>query len=526
MRLFRLVLVLTGCLLLLCFPAAAPAQKTKDKDKEEEKRFSGKTIAEWIKELASEDVGERRMAAMVLNKAGASAHPAVKALARALDDKDNLVKFYCLQALGNLGTSARSAIPAVVKLLRAGEPTLARSAAGTLGKMGKDAVEPLCQVLLEDENPQVRRLSAVALALIGTQASSAAKALAKALFDDSFRVRRVAADALRLIEPDPKDVLDALVKALRDDRDADVCRGAAIALGKLGKPALKPLVEMLGDKNADLRYNATIALREMGGDAEPAVKPLILALRDKDEDVRASAAVALGAVGEPAVGVLIESLGEKDAGIRRGAAIGLGQVGPKAKKAVPALIKAAQDDDAGARGEAIRALGMIGDKDAVKPLMSQLSAKDADTRRLAAGALGEIGVESGPAAETLVRLLEDEERSVRETATVALLRIGKPSVEPLEKSLKDRKRATEARVLALVALGAIGEDSAPAAQTTAEQLKDKDASVRLYAAMALGRMGPKAKSAEKALREATKDDDPSVAEAAEQALERLTGKKE
>src|SRR5947199_360862 len=84
-------------------------------------------------------------------------------------------------------------LPAVVKVLRGGDVTLSRTAAGTLGKIGKDAVDPLAKVLLDDENPQVRRLAAVALALLGSQAGSAGPALAKALGDDSFRVRRVVA---------------------------------------------------------------------------------------------------------------------------------------------------------------------------------------------------------------------------------------------------------------------------------------------------------------------------------------------
>jgi len=95
--------LLTACLLLLsALPAAA--QKDKDKDKDE-KTFSGKTIAEWVKDLSSDDVTDRRAAALALHRRGRRPYPAVKPLTKALEDRDNAVKFYCLQALGNVGTS-------------------------------------------------------------------------------------------------------------------------------------------------------------------------------------------------------------------------------------------------------------------------------------------------------------------------------------------------------------------------------------------------------------------------------------
>jgi len=67
-------------------------------------------------------------------------------------------------------------------------------------------------------------------------------------------------------------------------------------------------------------------------------------------------------------------------------------------------------------------------------------------------ALGELGPAAATAAETLAGLLKDDQRPVRESATVALLRIGKSSVAPLENVLKKEKGA-ETKVLALVALG-------------------------------------------------------------------------
>src|SRR5437762_13105013 len=97
--------------LLLALPAAC-AQETA------EKRYSGKTIAAWIKDLQSDDVGTRRTAAMVLSKVGAPAFRAAKALAGVLEkDRDENVRYYAVQALGRMGSMGREAVPALIKVM-------------------------------------------------------------------------------------------------------------------------------------------------------------------------------------------------------------------------------------------------------------------------------------------------------------------------------------------------------------------------------------------------------------------------
>ena len=62
-----------------------------------------------------------------------------------------------------------------------------------------------------------------------------------------------------------KNDLAALTEALHD-KDADVRRVAAIALGKLGDPsAISALTEALHDEKAWVRETAAIALRKLQG---------------------------------------------------------------------------------------------------------------------------------------------------------------------------------------------------------------------------------------------------------------------
>jgi HEAT repeat protein len=70
-----------------------------------------------------------------------------------------------------------------------------------------------------------------------------------------------------------------------------VRRKAADALGWIKEPAVGPLIETLKDKNENVRYEATMALGEIGD--VRAKEPLMRALRDKDRWVRDSALVAL-----------------------------------------------------------------------------------------------------------------------------------------------------------------------------------------------------------------------------------------
>ena len=67
---------------------------------------------------------------------------------------------------------------------------------------------------------------------------------------------------------------------------------AAVALGKIGDPALDPLIGALKDKNPHVRILAAVALEEL--ENPKAVEALIAALKDEDFDVQSSAARALG----------------------------------------------------------------------------------------------------------------------------------------------------------------------------------------------------------------------------------------
>jgi HEAT repeat protein len=214
------------------------------------------------------------------------------------------------------------------------------------------------------------------------------------------------------------------------DEDYDLPRAASLGRQpveismKIGKPAVRPLVYDLKDRDPLVRSNAVKAL---GAIQDPrAVEPLIKVLEDKDPLIQRQAVKALGRINDPrAVEPLIDVLGDKD---RR-----------------PYV-----------RMSAAEALGWLGDPRAVESLIIALNNNHWDVRSHAAEALGNI--QDPLAVEPLIGALKDEDVTVRGNAVDALAKIGDPrAVEPLSAALTDKSklvRQKAGRALTLIA----GED--------------------------------------------------------------------
>lgn len=104
---------------------------------------------------------------------------------------------------------------------------------------------------------------------------------------------------------DHKEVITALIDTL-DDEDADVSNAVATALGKLGQPAVSPLLAILKDKDksATLRAKAALALGNIGPQAQEALPVLAKALKEKDKELKKRAASAIGAIASNPYGTM------------------------------------------------------------------------------------------------------------------------------------------------------------------------------------------------------------------------------
>jgi HEAT repeat protein len=289
---------------------------------------------------------------------------------------------------------------------------------------------------------------------------------------------------------------------LLNDKDEEIRWEAVAALGEMGheaKPAVPALIELL--KNQDRRKVAAWALGKIGPAAKTAVPTLTTLLKDKR--IRSEAATALGEIGpsaRSAVPALIELFGDADQNVRATALASVRQMIPPPKIMVPALIKLLGDEESrflndneyesGIRAEAISALREIGPeaKEAVPVLVRLLL--DRNARSEALWALASIGPYAKTAVPILIKLLDDEDN--RQNVVIALGSIGpeaKDAVPALIEVLKDHKNNR----VAAWALWKIGPAAKAAVPALTELLKDEN--VQWEAVRALGRIGPEAKTA-------------------------------
>ena len=211
---------------------------------------------------------------------------------------------------------------------------------------------------------------------VGTDAAAAVSALVDALADNYEPVRRNAIYALGAIgEPAVKPLIDALdseKEAFDMEPILHIC-DAAHGLAATGAPAVSELITVLQDERENVRASAAYALGEMGPVAAESVDPLIALLRDESEEVRRHATSALGMIKVPVsktVPALVEVLEDReDTDLAFFAAQALTRIGPDATAAIPALREALMSESAYVRGFSSEALGRIGTAEALQALV-------------------------------------------------------------------------------------------------------------------------------------------------------------
>lgn len=229
-----------------------------------------------------------------------------------------------------------------------------------------------------------------------------------------------------------------MVECLGDTRGL-VRLGFAEALGMVGKPAVKTLIDaLLHHSNVVVRRAAgkTLTLIE---DPE-AVPPLIEVLvNDPDTVVQASAIGALARTGvasvEPLLGVLASSKATES---NKGhAAWALAFIGAKAKES---LYAAYSSDSPEVRSAVVGAIAKVAEENpeetkALDLLVESLSDSAANVRSEAAAVLGNLKYQ--PAVPPLKRLLDSAEGETRKSAALSLMKMGdRQSIPALQVALE------------------------------------------------------------------------------------------
>ncbi|MET9389346.1 HEAT repeat domain-containing protein [Streptomyces sp. NPDC006624] len=282
------------------------------------------------------------------------------------------------------------------------------------------ALEPTVAALLDKVSGTARTM----LVLLYERRGSATDAIADLRSRSAARRGRAAQVLGRLRHRPAAPALSRLL----DDRDPEVRRAGARALGRTGGPEAVP--DLLGCLHGPRPVPPDVvsaALASLGPDAWPR---LASGLVDPVPLVRAVAIEVLGATG----------------GIAHAADI---------------VLALREDPDTGVRIRAARALGRLGMPDGLEPLLAAVTpGRPVALRIAAAGALGSLG--AAAATGPLSDLLGDEDPHVAAGAARALLRLGPAGGAALHKAADDRpdaRAAAQARAaLAEAAVGGVRHD--------------------------------------------------------------------
>ncbi len=423
------------------------------------------------------------------------------------------------RVLGDLGATARPAVPALLRMLKHHDPAMRFEVAKALVQIGGPEAKQALPVL--------RELLAVGR---GRQ------------WDDQERLE-VAKTILRL---DPKDAEARAVLApyLRSRHESLVVEAAytlarvepghpaaLVTLVRLvSRPAVAPQSPFLLDRNEGPGVAAG-RLGELGALAKPAFAALSAPLRQDPigaiSDTRAAAVARIDP--DAALPLLLRGLRGKNPETQVTAGIALGALGARAREAAPDLVRLIEKRRAEAEreekenkdgfprgffrdnpltglGHALHAI----DRDAALLLMVKWWKAGTSQPLVYYGLYPQLdnpGAELRATIPDLVRSLTDKEPLRSRMTGGFLSHFGTASVPALREALRGeaKGRAWAARVL-----GWIGRPAEPARADLLAALGDADAGVRREAAVALVRLRPDRKPPAASLWKAVKDRDAAV----------------
>lgn len=396
-----------------------------------------------IRQLLSGDTHlSRVMAAYELGNWGTQASAAVPALITALKGDNDAVRSAAASALGEVGPAAVAAGPALASALSDRDESLARSAGWALAELGPAVLDEVVTVS-RSENQQARWIAAEALGQMKGAGTKAIRALQRGLKDHYSVVRM--ASALALAEKRKEAAPTAAdLRALLTDTAAEVRVSAARALWRIDGRANDVVPVLAGAVQAQPTYARELALQtigEIGIPAGAATEVVTKALGDRDATIRLSAALTIGRIAPPGVAVpgLIRLLKDEEEGVRSSAAAALGRMGPPAKEAVPALTAAGETNDGRVRIEATVAVARIIGKStpAIELCTRMLGDGNFACRYLAARDLGIFGTAAKSAVPSLLQATKDANPLVATAALNALKRIDQVAAAKAESMRKD-----------------------------------------------------------------------------------------
>ncbi|MHA2362431.1 MAG: HEAT repeat domain-containing protein [Candidatus Hodarchaeales archaeon] len=235
-----------------------------------------------------------------------------KIISNSLSSKDSDERYRALDACGAYPTITVEFAGAVTKILSQEKEDVQIKALRTLGELGNPEVISAISKHLSSSSVDLRNAAVKSLGTLG-DAAGVPPLLKNTLLDPDEFVRQSTVNALGKIgAPAAKALVDLL------DKDEYV-EQVEIALKRVGVPSVKYLTLAMGHKNKNVRKNATdlakmILTTKYG--FEGTVVKLIELLRDKDTGVQEQVVETILEMGDPALEAVIRAIGNQDKVIR------------------------------------------------------------------------------------------------------------------------------------------------------------------------------------------------------------------
>lgn len=290
-----------------------------------------------------------------------------------------------------------------------------------------------------------------------------------------------------------------------DDRSR---RDAAMFLSKLAAEtsdaveAVPALVKALDDSEQQVWFHSVTALSRLGHDAAPAIPKLMNDLgRMSRRGVNVKwyrSAYALGQIGEAAVEPLLEASESSNASTRAGAAKAFEWIPEAVEKSVPVLIKLLEDGDQDVRETAADTLGVLPEP-SLSSLKTTMNHSSAPVRAATYQALGVMGLKASSLAGSLLdQLATETDTKALQKGLEALAKMDAP-IEPFAERVKSLFPRQEEEIQQALANALLSLPSAVSVPMLIEWLDHPQSGINIRAAELLGHLGSGATQALKPL---------------------------
>ena len=383
-------------------------------------------IDDLIFSLRNDESNKVRMEIIrALERIGGQANKTVPALIEALGDQNWEIRWSAAGALTSFGKKSAMAVPELVGLLRDSEDYVRNAALSTLGKMGPISVaammDEVAKPLDYSEDQLFMRIICIrSLGALGAKAMVSVPLLIKNSTHEDINVRLEAVIALRKIGGD-------------DSMPGEI--GWLAEPDEMIWPKVGPKMEGNFMIFAEAKQMVIYAI----------VDTLLQSIDDPDQRVSYAAIKGIANFGKKALPVkdkLVDYMNRGSPVIRRVAIDTLANMGEEADDVIPDLVTALSDFDVNVQWAAIQALRVKGNK-AVPELIYMLEYDDDLLTPNILKTFAEIGNEAKDAVNNLLVMLEHDNPQYRALAAEALGEIGEPSkqiISSLESLRSDEDR--------------------------------------------------------------------------------------